>query len=282
MTTVAHAPNHTSIGRMIGVLALMLAIIGVFSYGAFVVAAPLGWLAQPQSRVAVFLGGAMIGELAAFGALAGLLRRRGQSLRTLGLGKRTNWRGLVLALLVAGVYCAITALNPAVGSHLTQFIPLKLLAVVAALVAGLVEETIFRGYVMTTLAASRRGPVAQVVVSGVCFAIAHFYAAGDLRHALRSGRRAGGGLSAGWAQPNASHHRACAGRSRHRAVAAARLLHGCDVASGFYALAQRDRRGLRGDARWIENGAAVFAGHALRSRMLRLDGMQRQRTVEAQ
>lgn len=161
---------------MIGVLALMLAIIGVFSYGAFVVAAPLGWLAQPQSRVAVFLGGAVIGELAAFGALAGLLRRRGQSLRTLGLGKRTNWRGLVLALLVAGVYCAITALNPAVGSHLTQFIPLKLLAVVAALVAGLVEETIFRGYVMTTLAASRRGPVAQVVVSGVCFAIAHFYA----------------------------------------------------------------------------------------------------------
>jgi membrane protease YdiL (CAAX protease family) len=176
MTTVTQAPHRASIGRLIGVLALLLAIIGLFSYGAFVVAAPFGWLAHPQSRVAVFLGGAIIGELAAFGALIWLLRRRGLSLRALGLGRRTNWRGVVVALLVAGVYCAVTARNPAVGSHLLEYIPLKLLAVVAALVAGLVEETIFRGYVMTTLETMRHRPVTQVVVSGVCFAIAHFYA----------------------------------------------------------------------------------------------------------
>jgi hypothetical protein len=176
MTTVTQAPQQVSIGRMIGTVALLLAIIGVFSYGAFVAAAPLGWLARPQSRVAVFLGGAVIGELVAFGVLAGLLRRRGLSLRALGLGRRTNWRGVALALAVAGAYCAITALNPAVGGRLTEYIPLKLLAIVAALVAGLVEETIFRGYVMTALETTRHGQVTQIVVSGVCFAIAHFYA----------------------------------------------------------------------------------------------------------
>jgi hypothetical protein len=164
-----------SVGRMIGMLALLLAIIGTFSYGAFAVAAPFGWLAHPQSRVAVFLSGAIIGELVAFAALAWRLHRQGMSLRALGLGTRTNWRGVALGLAVAAAYSAITALNPAVGSHLAQFIPLKLLAIVAALVAGLVEETIFRGYVMTSLSTLRRGPVTQVVVSGAIFAIAHFY-----------------------------------------------------------------------------------------------------------
>lgn len=176
MTTLIQERKRISVGRLIGMLALMLAIIGLFSYGAFVVAAPFGWLRHPESRVAVFLGGAVVGELAAFALLALLLRRRGVSLREIGLGKRTNWRGVALALVVAGVYCVITALNPAVGPHLTTFIPLKLLAIVAALVAGLVEETIFRGYLMTSLEAMGRGPVTQVVVSGVVFAVAHFYA----------------------------------------------------------------------------------------------------------
>jgi uncharacterized protein len=175
MTTVARPTKNISVGRMIGMLALLLAIIGAFSYGAFVVAAPLGWLAHPQSRVAVFLSGAIIGELVAFATLAWRLHRQGVSLRTLGLGKRTNWRGVALGLAVAALYSAMTALNPAIGSHLTQFIPLKLLAIVAALVAGLVEETIFRGYVMTSLESMRCGPVIQVLLSGVIFAIAHFY-----------------------------------------------------------------------------------------------------------
>ncbi len=47
---------------------------------------------------------------------------------------------------------------------------------VAALVAGLVEETIFRGYLMTSLDGMGRGRMTQVLVSGAAFAIAHFYA----------------------------------------------------------------------------------------------------------
>jgi membrane protease YdiL (CAAX protease family) len=156
-------------------LALLLAIIGGCSYGAFAVAAPLGWLAHPQSRLAVFLGGAIVGELVAFAVLTWRLRRQHVRLRQLGLGRPTTWRGIAVGLAVALLYSAYTALNPVVRSQLLQFTELKLVAVGAALVAGLVEETIFRGYVMTALESMRRGRVSQALLSAVLFAIAHFY-----------------------------------------------------------------------------------------------------------
>lgn len=168
--------GKTTWGQVIGLLLLLLAIIGGVSYGAFVVAAPFGWLAQPETRLAAFLIGATVGELAALGVLTWWLRRRGGSLRALGLGKATNWRGMVLGLVVALVYSGLTAaLNPAVGPNLLRVSALKGLAVVAALVAGLVEETIFRGYLLTSLDQMGQRRMTQVLVSGVAFAIAHFY-----------------------------------------------------------------------------------------------------------
>jgi membrane protease YdiL (CAAX protease family) len=178
MSTTAQtsAKGKTSWGQVIGTLLLLLAIIGAISYGAFVVAAPFGWLVHPETRLVTFLLGAIVGELAALSALAWFLRRRGASLRALGLGKATTWRGMLLGLVVASVYSGLTAVfNPAVGRNLLQFTELKGLAVIAALVAGLVEETIFRGYLMTSLEQMGRGRVAQVLVSAVAFAAAHFY-----------------------------------------------------------------------------------------------------------
>lgn len=169
-------PVKPSWGQVIATLALLLAIVGAISYGAFLVAYPLGWLARPESRLATFLVGAILGELAALAALVGLLRRRGWRLLALGLGKATNWRGLALGLAVAVVYAGMTAtLNPAVGPNLLRFTLVKGLAIIAAIVAGLVEETIFRGYLMTSLDQLGRGRVTQVLVSGVAFAVAHFY-----------------------------------------------------------------------------------------------------------
>ncbi|HEU5377794.1 MAG TPA: CPBP family intramembrane glutamic endopeptidase [Ktedonobacteraceae bacterium] len=165
----------TSWRQLVGTLLLLLAIIGVVSYGAFVVAYPFGWLAHPETRLATFLVGATLGELAALAVLLQLLHRRNISAQTLGLGKPTNWRGVVLGLVVAFLYIDFTALNPKVGSHLFQLTLLKGLAMAAALVAGLVEETIFRGYLMTSLEALGRGRVAQTLVSGAVFAVAHFY-----------------------------------------------------------------------------------------------------------
>lgn len=168
--------TKTSWGQVVGTLLVLLAIIGGFTYGAFLVAYPFGWLAHPETRLAAFLIGASAGELAALGVLTWWLQRRGRRLGALGLGKKTTWRGLVLGLVVALVYCGVTAVSdPSVGSNVLRLTALKGLAVVAAFVAGLVEETIFRGYLMLSLDEMGCGRVTQVLVSGATFAIAHFY-----------------------------------------------------------------------------------------------------------
>ncbi len=113
-------------GQVIGTLVVLMAIIGGVSYGACAVAYPFGWLAHPETRLAAFLVGAIVGELAALGVLAWWLRRRGTRLWALGLGKATNWRGMALGLVVALVYSGLTAVfNPTVGPNLLRFTLLK-------------------------------------------------------------------------------------------------------------------------------------------------------------
>lgn len=169
----------TSWKSILGTILLMLMIIGAISYGAFFVAAPFGWLSSPERRLAVFLSGAIVGELVALGVLTWLLHRHDVTLRQLGLGRATNWRGIALGLLVALAISGLTLLNPAVGPNVLRFSLLKVLALVAALVAGLVEEVIFRGYLMTALAWKGRGRVTQVMLSGLLFALAHLYGIGS-------------------------------------------------------------------------------------------------------
>ncbi len=172
--TRADAPKE-SWGRLIGNVLIVLAVIGGFTFVSFTVAGVLHWLARPESRVAVFLVGSIIGEWAGFGVLMLLGKRHNFSLRDLGWGQKTNLAGIGLGLLVAVIYCAITATNPEVRSHLLQWSSLKLLALAAALTAGIVEETIFRGYIITTLARMEQRVLTQVLVSGLIFALAHIY-----------------------------------------------------------------------------------------------------------
>lgn len=54
-------------------LLIVLAVIGGFSYLAFPLAAPLGLMAHPETRLAVFLVGSIVIELAVFGVLVLLL-----------------------------------------------------------------------------------------------------------------------------------------------------------------------------------------------------------------
>lgn len=168
--TTITTPLRESWGRLIGTLVLV--VLGVVLYGTIA----LGRMRQPPSRVATLLIGTTVGELAAFGILVWLLHRRGRRLRDLGWGKPTRCGAIALGIGIAIVYTTNTALNPHVGSHLLEFSWLKPLAIGAAVVAGLVEETIFRGYVMTTLGRMGYGLVVQVLLSGLLFALLHFYA----------------------------------------------------------------------------------------------------------
>lgn len=164
-----HRPRAASWGSLAGTL-LLLGVVGGMSYMAFPLGLALGWLHTPAGRVATFLGGAMAGELVTLAMLLRRLRRYDLTWRDLGWG-----RAIGLGILVAVLYSGFTALNPRVGPHLLDVSALKLLAILAALVAGLVEETIFRGYVMMALARMGYGRAVQVLVSGASFALAHPY-----------------------------------------------------------------------------------------------------------
>ncbi len=168
-------PAKESWWRLIRNLLILLAVIGALAFAAFPLAGLLGLLATAQGRVGAFLVGSICGELAALYVLARLLRPHGMALRDLGLGRPTTAPAVLLGLLVALAYSAVTALNPAVRAHLFHLSILKAIALLAALVAGVVEETIFRGYVMTALQRMGHGRAVQLLVSGIAFALAHVY-----------------------------------------------------------------------------------------------------------
>lgn len=162
-------------GILIRNLLILLAVIGGVAYSAFPIAFPFGLLSQSETRLAVFLVGSICGEIVALLVLVLILGRRGTRLSDLGWGQPTTWQSVLLGLVIAVVYSGVTALNPSVGANLWKFSTLKVLAVIAALVAGIVEEVIFRGYVMTILARMGYGNLVQVLVSGLVFAVAHVY-----------------------------------------------------------------------------------------------------------
>jgi CAAX protease family protein len=178
MISKTHSTKRTreSWSRLISTLLLILAVLAVVLYGSIPLGIAVGWMRQPSTSVATLFIGTILGELASFGVLTWLLHRRGSRLRDLGWGQPTRWWALAFGVGIALAYSAITALNPRIGPHLLEFTWLKLLAIAAAVVAGLVEETIFRGYVMTTLGRMSYGLVVQVLLSALFFALVHFYA----------------------------------------------------------------------------------------------------------
>jgi uncharacterized protein len=173
-TTTSQA-SRASWKQLISTLLLILLVLGVALAAAITLGFTAGWMRNPQNAVVTFFTGTIIGELAAFGLLAWQLHRRGQTLGDIGWGRPTRWWAIALGIGVAIVYSGYTALNPGVGHHLLDFSLFKLLAIVTAIVAGVVEETIFRGYVITTLGRMGYGLVVQVLLSGLFFALFHLY-----------------------------------------------------------------------------------------------------------
>ncbi|MBK1613611.1 hypothetical protein CKO44_09020 [Rubrivivax gelatinosus] len=79
----------------------------------------------------------------------------------------------VLAALFTAVYVRSAAAISYVRLYLLRIDMLKCLALVAAVMAGVVEEVVFRKLVMDALMDRGFGPVAQVVASALAFGLAH-------------------------------------------------------------------------------------------------------------
>lgn len=110
------------------------------------------------------------------GAILFIARLRGQTIRTLGWGVRSPASGWLTAALVTVAYCAFTIMGPALRSAplLTDWSAFRIgIALVIGISAGICEETIFRGFVMTQARDAGVHPILQVVLSAVLFGLAH-------------------------------------------------------------------------------------------------------------
>ena len=102
-----------------------------------------------------------------------------------GLRRASPRYAFALAGVIAAGYIGLTLLgNPMVRASIGMVTPLKFAAILAALVAGVFEETLFRGVLMDRLAAAGRSSGLQVLVSGLVFGCLHFYSFAGLPAAL--------------------------------------------------------------------------------------------------
>jgi membrane protease YdiL (CAAX protease family) len=83
--------------------------------------------------------------------------------------------GLVGVLLLQGVLSRLVALPRQRDPDVTQYPTVTVLmwVVMSAIVAGVVEETSFRGYLQRPIE-RRHGPVIAILVTGILFGFAHF------------------------------------------------------------------------------------------------------------
>src|ERR1017187_9120058 len=82
------------------------------------------------------------------------------------LGRSGNATGWFLAVLVTGSFVWASVRLPAVRANLFRPSFLKLLALAVAVTAGILEEVIFRKWLMDYLQGRAVGPIAQVLGSG--------------------------------------------------------------------------------------------------------------------
>jgi membrane protease YdiL (CAAX protease family) len=97
-------------------------------------------------------------------------------LRDLGFraGPRGNAAAWLLALVVTAGYAAFTIRGvPAVAANAAAFSGLKLIALFAAIAAGVVEEAFFRRWLMDAIRGAGGATWIQVVASALAFGLAH-------------------------------------------------------------------------------------------------------------
>ena len=147
--------------------------------------AGLNWMAESllartvasglRQRVTVELTAGMIAEIGVLLVLVLLLRRRGVALRSLGLWRPAPMIGWIVAGLVAALFLGFNLALPLRAERNLAEVSLFHIynAVAAAFVAGFVEETLFRGFVMTELRLSGWGNMAQGVTSSLVYGAVH-------------------------------------------------------------------------------------------------------------
>lgn len=133
----------------------------------------LGVRLELRGRTLVGLGGTLAAELVLFFFLLRWLKVQGRSLKDLGWGRPTTLPAIVLGLVFALGYAIYTLSNPLIGPHATEISLFKLAGIVVGVVGAMVEECVFRGYIISELERIKVSTLTQILVSGVSFGIIH-------------------------------------------------------------------------------------------------------------
>lgn len=126
-----------------------------------------------RGRTLVGLVGTLTAELVLFGFLLRWLHGQGRSLEDIGWRRPTTIPAILLGILFALGYAFYTLSNPLIGPNAKEISLFKLAGVSVGVVGAIVEESVFRGYIMTELVRIKVSTVTQILVSGVSFGIIH-------------------------------------------------------------------------------------------------------------
>jgi membrane protease YdiL (CAAX protease family) len=137
------------------------------------IAPALGFHLNLRQGTSVTVAGVLVAEAVAFTALILWLRRRSLSLRSLGFIRPSRWLPVIVAVVFSLAYAGFTLMIPDVRSHVAEISIFKIWGVFVSVIGALVEETIFRGFILTELERLWSSRCMQVVVSGVTFGLLH-------------------------------------------------------------------------------------------------------------
>jgi membrane protease YdiL (CAAX protease family) len=133
----------------------------------------LGFHPSPRQGASVSLAGTLVSALLAFAGLGLWLRRRSVPLRSLGFIRPIRWSPVGLATGFALAYAGATLTIPEVRCHAGEISVFKAWGVFASVVGAVIEETVFRGFILTELHRVGSSPWIQVIVSCLTFGLLH-------------------------------------------------------------------------------------------------------------
>ena len=126
-----------------------------------------------RQRTIVALIGTLIAEIAMYRLLIKWIHKSGKSLTDLGWGANTNVIAIILGIFFSIVYTLWTLSNPLIGQNAMEISLFKIFGAFVGIVGAIVEEIVFRGFVLTELSESKVSTAAQIFTSGLAFALIH-------------------------------------------------------------------------------------------------------------
>lgn len=135
--------------------------------------AAFGRLLTLRPGTAVTFGGVVIAEATAFWLATAYYRRRKVTLRDVGWLAPTPTWVIVASIMCALAYSAYTVQLPDVGDNLFELSLFKLWGLIAGVFGAVVEEVIFRGYLLHRFQQAQMSKTSQILLSAISFGLLH-------------------------------------------------------------------------------------------------------------